>query len=247
MKKVFKPVMIFLAGFIFCSALAARPLLAIDMNSPNYAIQFGNIDIGSQDQSKPNSFKLTTSVGQLAAGEFSKNGYVVKAGFQYLHSVVPFGFSLSSININLGSLTPEQPALAKTNISVYPGMAGQYRVTAIEETPLKTLSGTVIPNTACDGGGDTCAAGVAKVWNSQSAYGFGYSLAGDDIPNDFKDGGNFRPFPDKSSGASPEVIMANINVNRTRQSTMTFKANIGGAQDAGTYQTIVSFVAMPGY
>ena len=94
--------------FVTCCMLHVRYVFADNMESSTYRIQMGTINIGGKDQTS-DSYKLGTSLGQTAANEFSSSGYIVKAGFQYIHSIIPFRFSLSSTNINLGTLSPNTP------------------------------------------------------------------------------------------------------------------------------------------
>lgn len=226
--------------------LKSNSILAVNMESSRYRIQFGNVNIGAKNQSSTN-YDLSTTLGQLAAGEFQSTGYVIKAGFQYLHSIIPFQFSISNINIDFGSLTPNSPATATTVLTVSFGGAGQYQVTAVEIGPLQTLSANSIPDTSCDGGANTCNETTAKPWTSNSAYGFGYNISGDDIPSDFIDTTYYRPFPDQTAAESPATIMSNPNLGKNRQATVTFKVNISPVQPAGSYQTIINFVATPSF
>ncbi|MEK7495798.1 MAG: hypothetical protein AAB569_06255 [Patescibacteria group bacterium] len=221
-------------------------VLAIPMDSSRFKMESANVEIAGGNKTST-SYKLADTVGQLAAGQYSSTGYVVKAGFQYLHSIIPFRFSISDINIDLGTLVPGTSSIATTNLTVYFGGAGQYQVTAIEEGPLKTQSSNVIPDTSCDGGANTCNESLAKIWSSASAYGFGYGMSGNDISTDFIDGTYFRPFPDRTAAESPATIMTSINVGKNRQSTVTFKVNISSIQPAGSYQTVINFVATPSY
>lgn len=187
-------------------------------------------------------------MGQLAAGQFSSNGYIVKAGFQYIHSIIPFAFSISNIRIDFGEMTPDVPKTGTTGLTVSFGGAGQYQVTAQELGPLTLIGQSpTVPNTGCDGGGNTCTTTTAKPWTLSSAYGFGYGMSGQDIPADFIDSTYYRPFPDRLLSQSPAVVMSNTNVGKNRQSTVTFKLNISGSQAAGTYQTVINFVAIPSY
>lgn len=221
-------------------------VFAVPMDSSRFKMESANVEIAGGNKTST-SYKLADTVGQLAAGQYSSTGYVVKAGFQYLHSIIPFRFSISDINIDLGTLVPGTPSTATTNLTVYFGGAGQYQVTAIEEGPLKTQSSNVIPDTSCDGGANTCNESLAKIWSSASAYGFGYGMSGNDIPADFIDGTYFRPFPDRTSAESPSTVMTSINVGKNRSSTVTFKTNISSIQPAGSYQTVINFVATPSY
>lgn len=232
--------------FVSCSLSLVSFVSAISMDSSRFKIESINAEVTGDNKSS-GSYKLADTIGQLAAGQYSSTGYVVKAGFQYLHSIIPFRFSISNTNINLGTLVPSIPLTATTNLAVYFGEVNQYQVTAIEEDPLKTQSGNVIPDTICDGGGNTCNKSLAKIWSLASAYGFGYSMSGNDIPADFINSTYYRPFPDKTAAESPATIMISGNVGKNRQSTVTFKTNISSIQTAGSYQTVINFVATPSY
>lgn len=231
--------------FITVITIINRGIFATAMDSSRFKIESANVEVAGGNKSS-SSYKLADTVGQLAAGQYSSNGYVVKAGFQYIHSIIPFRFSISNINIALGILVPSTPLTATTNLTVFGG-AGQYQVTAIEEGPLKTQSGNAIPDTFCNGGRNTCSELLAKVWTSPSAYGFGYSMSNNDIPADFIDSTYYRPFPDQTAAEFPATVMESTNVGKNRQSTVTFKTNVSSIQPAGSYQTIINFVATPSY
>jgi len=217
------------------------------MESPIFKIQYGEVGIAGGKKSSTN-YNISDTVGQTAAGQFNSNGYIVKAGFQYLYSIIPFRFSISNTNINFGTLVPNSPQTSTTNLTVSFGAAGQYQVTAIEEGKLRTFDEVNnIPDTQCDGGTNTCNENLAKPWTLNSAYGFGYNMSGDDIPSDFINNTYFRPFPNRLENESPSIIMTSTNVGKNRQSTMSFKVNISPIQPAGKYQTIINFVATPSF
>lgn len=217
------------------------------MDSTQYRIQFGNVNIGSKDSTSA-GYNLGVTMGQDAAGEFNSTGYTVKAGFQYLHSIIPFAFTVSDTHIDLGTLTPNTFSTATTNLKVSFGSAGSYEVTAQEQHTLQTLNGLQsIPDTNCDSGDPCNTPSTAKVWTNTSRYGFGYNMSGDDIPADFSNSTYYRPFNDRSISDLPIVVMTSVNVGKDRQSTMTMKVNVSGAQPAGLYQTIIDFVATPSY
>lgn len=220
---------------------------AVNMDSSQFRIRYGNVNFGSTDSTSTN-YDLSTTNGQLAAKEFSSSGYIVKAGFQYWHSIIPFSFTISDTSIELGSLTPQTPATASTNLTVSFGGAGQYQVTAIEVGALRTADGgNTIADTACNGGAQTCTETSSNVWNSSTAYGFGYNMSGTGVPGDFTNNTYFRPFPDISLGETPATVMSSTNITTSSQSTVTFKVNVSSTQPAGTYQTLVKFVATPSF
>ena len=227
------------------------------MDSARYHIQFGNINIGAANISSSEA-KLSTTLGQLAANKFDSSGYIVKAGFQYIHSIIPFRFSISKTSIDFNTLIPDTPSEVVATFSAYFGAAGQYQITAAEEGTLQTLSSSSIVDTSCNGGGQTCNETTPAVWDSTSAHGFGYSMLvpGDDIPTSFTDCYNnngskqcYRPFPNllAPTPETPAVVMSSVNVGKNRQAIIRFKANVSGTQESGSYQTIISFVATPTY
>lgn len=232
--------------FIFTFFILILPVFAINMESPRYRIQFGNLNSASGNKASED-YHLSDTVGQLAAGKFDSDGYIIKAGFQYVHSIIPFRFTVTDTTINFGTLSPQTFATAQTNLIVSFGSAGNYQVTAAEEAPLRTLAGNTISNTRCNTGSNTCTESLARPWTSPQTYGFGYHIEGDDTPTDFLSPAFFRPFPDLSTHNSPAVIMRSENVGKNRQSTVTFKVNVSPDQSSGTYQTVISFIATPSF
>lgn len=235
--------------FVFFSILTIsliEILTAVTMESSMFRIESANTSIAAGEKSSSN-YRLSDTLGQVSASEFSSAGYIVKAGFQYLKSVIPFKFSISSTNINFGTLVPNTPVTASLTLTVSFGASGEYQVMTAEIHPLKTPFNTIIPDTSCDGGSETCTESVAKLWSSTSAYGFGYNMSGQDIPSDFDSPLKFRPFPDLSNGENPAVVMSSTNVGRNRQATMTLKVNVSSIQPAGSYQTIINFIATPSF
>jgi len=231
---------------VLCSTFYVPQIFALNMESPRFRIQFSNLNTASGTKSSE-GYSLSDTVGQLAAGRFDSEGYVVKAGFQYLHSIIPFRFTITDTTIDFGPINPKTFSAAKTNLIVSFGSAGNYQVTANEEGKLRSPSGNTIPDTTCNGKSDTCSENVAKPWTSLIAYGFGYHLEGDDAASDFIDSTYFRPFPDSSKKKPPAVVMSNVNVGKNRTATVTFKVNVSPDQVAGTYQTVINFIATPSF
>ncbi len=227
--------------------LQIRAAHAINMHSTQYRIQFSDINIGGTTHTS-SSYKISSTLGQTAAREFDSNGYVIKAGFQYLHSIIPFLFRLSKTSVNFGTITAGNFYDDTATITVSFGSAGQYQVKVAEQGPLKTFAGNAsIPDTTCNGGASTCTVSTAAVWNNASRDGFGYNMTGTDIPADFTDSTYFRPFPDTNAAGSPQVVMSSVNVGVTHQSTIKFRLAVSATQAAGSYQTVVKFVATPSF
>lgn len=190
-------------------------------------------------------YKLDTTIGQTAPGLYSSTGYLVRSGFQYIHSIIPFSFSMSNFLINFGTLIPGTPSTLASTLTVSAGGAGGYRVTAREATSLQTTGGQSIPDTTCDAG--TCTESAAGVWSQVSTYGFGYNMTGQDIPSDFINSTYFRHFANAGLSQTDQVVMSNVNVGRGRVATITYKVNISGVQASGRYQNKILFTAIPSF
>lgn len=188
---------------------------------------------------------LTDTVGQTAPGQYDSNGYIVKAGFQYIYPFEPFSFSISDLDIAFGSLVPETPSIEETTLKVSAPSVGGYSVTTYETGPLESTTGATIPDTTCDA--DDCDEQTAGVWQQSNTYGFGFNLQGDDVAADFTDDTYFRQFADQPDGETPQEIMGADSPAIDRTATASFKVNISGIQTAGDYQTSVVFICTPEY
>lgn len=240
-----------LLSYILCLTLPADVYAQAVIQSPNYRIQFPNLNSGAGIPTSTN-YALDSTIGQTAAGRFTSNGYIVRSGFQYIHSIIPFSFAIEKIAIPFGSLIPQTPAYDTSTLTISSGGANGYQVTAKENNPLKNQSSGTIPDTLCDAG-STCDETVAGVWTQSTTYGFGYTMHGDDVPSPFPTaspaGNQYKQFADASAPdpESAQVIMSSANVGRARQSTITYKVNISNVQAAGTYRNTITFIATPSY
>ncbi|MCM8816616.1 MAG: hypothetical protein NC913_03795 [Candidatus Omnitrophica bacterium] len=214
------------------------------VESDNFRIEFPNLNSGAGLPTSTN-YKLDSTIGQTAPGLYSSTGYKLKAGFQYIHSIIPFSFSISDIRVDFGSIIPSTFFTHQSTITVSSGGAGGYQVKASENHPLQNFSGNIIPDTTCDN--SLCNQDQAQQWTQTNKYGFGFNMTGDDIPSDFINSNYFRQFSDKSLGETESTIMSATNVGKSRQATITYKINISPIQEPGNYQNIITFFALPTY
>ena len=238
---------IFFIAIALCFMFYASVVHAATMESDRFRIEQGNINIGGRKVSS-DSFDLSISLGQTSAQDFQSNGFIVKSGFQYIHSPIPFSFSISDTSIDLGAIKANEFSKGSADLEVSYGAAGKYEVQVLEEGPLRSQDGKYeISDTQCNTGKETCLENVAKLWNDQGKYGFGYNMKGMDIPKDFKSTDYFRPFPDNLIDEDPAIIMSSYNVGKRRKATITLKTNVSDIQPAGTYQTVLNFLAIPSF
>lgn len=237
----------FLIVMVLLIVLSATPLMASNMTSTNYRLIFGTLNSGGGKVSGSGK-TLNTSLGQVAASRFSQGDVVVKAGFQYIRTLYPFTFRVTPATVPLGTLVPNTPSTGTVQNIVTTRSQG-FDVFVQAETPMKrVLAADTIADTLCDGGiGDPCTTTTAKQWTSSSTYGFGYGVTGQDMAADFINTNYYRQFPAQSQSESSAVFMTSIYAGKARTANVNIKANIDGQQAAGTYQTILRFIAVPKY
>lgn len=223
-------------------------VLAEQLKSNSYTIQFGNFNITSGEKNSA-SYNVTDTVGQLAAGPFgtyNSTTYFVGSGFQYIYQIPEFSFTISSLAIDFGQLIANTPVTRTHTLTITTRGGSGYKVYAIADAPPTSLtSANTIPSTICDAG--TCTISSAQPWVNSSTTGFGYNMGGHDIPGDFTNSTYFRPFPITSLGQTIQQVMGSTNIATNRQSTVTYKINIPGDQASGQYETAVKYIAVPGY
>lgn len=233
------------ALFVICNLAFVTPIFAqAVIRSDNYEIQMPNFNSGAGIPSSGN-YKLDTTIGQTAAGLYTSTGYLVRSGFQYIHSIIPFSFSMSNYLINFDTVIPGTPKTLTSTLTVSSGGAGGYKVMARETDYLKATTGDSIPDTTCDS--SSCNETTAGVWSLSSTYGFGYNMSGTDIPSDFVNSTYFRHFANAAQSQTDKIVMSSNIVGRGRVSTITYKLNVSGVQPAGKYQNRILFTAIPSY
>lgn len=221
---------------------------AFTMSNLDYILDMGNLNSFAGKKSN-SAYTLTDTGGQLAPGLYSGSNYKVRAGFQYIYSIISFRFSITNTYIDFGIIEPTNPVTRTSTLTVSNGSANGYSVTAFENHQLLVnSSGQLIPNTTCDAG--TCTQTTAAAWTNTLTYGFGYrcdNVSGTDCNTDFSNSTYYKQFADASAGQSPVSVMSSSNVGTNRQSQITYKVNISGTQPAGTYQNVITYIATPTY
>lgn len=233
---------------ILSLSLCARTVLAENMESGSYKIQFGNFNITSGEKSSA-SYNVTDTVGQTGAGPYGQygvSGYFVGSGFQYIYQIDNFSFRLSKIIIDLGTLTANVHNTDSHTISITTRGGSGYQVYVYESHPLRHTDGiTTIPDTTCNSG--TCSYTTAGVWTTQTVPGFGFNVSGNDVASDFVNSTYFRSFANAAANQPMQSIMSSSNIANNRTATVTYKVGVTGSQAEGVYMTNINYVAVPGY
>lgn len=224
--------------------------LALTMSNGFYIVEMGNLNSIAGNTSGPSN-KLSFTSGETGSGLYSLNGvnYKVRAGFQYIHSIIPFSFSIQNPAVNFGTLTATIPVNRASILTVSNGSANGYIVTGMESSSLRvSATGPTIPDTSCDNG--LCTTTSAQPWlpnvdGSSTTYGFGYNctnVSGTECPTDFVDATYFRPFAASPSAAT---VMSNTNVGKNQKVQITYRVNVSQTQASGLYANVITYIATP--
>lgn len=215
------------------------------MKSDSYQITFGNFNVTSGEKSSA-SYTLTDTVGQIAPGQFTGTGFLVKSGFQYIYPFQTFSFKISKLTVSFGDISYGSFATDSHSLIVDTDGSGGYLIQAYEAHPLRLQNDTaIIQDTTCDDG--NCDESSATVWTDATNPGFGFNVSGDDVSADFSTSDHFRQFADLSNAEQPQTIMSASTLSTNRNATVTYKVAPAGNQQAGMYETIVVYQAIPTY
>ena len=232
--------------FIIFTIFTPNSSVADFLFSNSFNIEMSTVNIGGGQLRSP-SYEVGSTIGQTIQGKFGLTGFLVKAGFQYIHPLTPFTFTISNLDINFGSLVPGTPSTGTTILSVTTGAAFGYAVKTVADHALRIINGVpTIPNTSCDLA-SPCTITDATSWTDNARYGFGYNMAGDDVDTgDFVNSTYYRPFPMQGVD-SPSTVMSRSGVATDSSATATYKVNVAGSQAAGTYQNNIQYIAIPAF
>ncbi len=246
--KNIKIFLLFILATYYMLHTTAPLALAQEMSNSNYILRMSNLNSAAGNPSG-SGYKLGVTVGQTAPGLYSGTNYKVRAGFQYIKSIIPFAFSISQTLIDFGTLTAANPITRTANLTISIGSANGYSVTAFENHQLLSpAGGSLIPDTTCDAG--TCSQTTAAAWTSSLTYGFGYrcdNTTGTDCSTDFSGSTFYKQFADNSISEAPQTVMTGANVGRNKISQVTYKVNISSTQAAGFYNNAITYIATPKY
>jgi hypothetical protein len=237
--------LILLFTFYVLGFTVAPTALAQTMSNADYMIRMGNLNSIS---GKPtgSGFKLSYTSGQTGPGLYSGTNYKVRAGFQYISSIIPFRFSITNNVIDFGIMSPTTPILRTSLLTISNGSAFGYQVTASQDHNLRVNgSGAEIPPTACGDSGPSCIPTSAGPWTNSLTYGFGYRCdnnTGTDCDTQFSNSAYYKPF---AVSPSAVIVMTGANVGRNKVTQITYKLNISGSQQAGLYTNVVNYIATP--
>lgn len=213
---------------------------AVELQSPRFNLQTESV--GFQSDKKNNSYTSLSSLwGDKAYQLFKSQNYYMTSEMNSNIS-----FSLSNALIDLGDLTLHKENSKSVSVDLNSNIQ-MSQLGIMQEYSLKSPSGEIIEETKCDDEQNPCNNALAKTWSSPTQYGFGYNAQGENVGQDFVGNTFYRPLPNQNQDKLPITLMIN-NMNKTKShAIITFKINVNPSQAVGTYDTIIDFIALPGY
>lgn len=230
----------------FCLFLTRDINAQTSMSNENFIIRFPNLNSFAGKPSNA-QYSLGITGGQIAPGLYSGTNYKVRAGFQYINSIIPFSFSITTLFIDFGPITPGAPVTRTNTLTISNGSAYGYSVLARANHTLRVnATGQNIPDTTCDSG--TCNEVTSAAWTSLTTFGFGYrcdNITGTNCASGFSDSSFYKQFSSSESAELAQPVMTGANVGRNMVSEITYKINISSVQAAGQYENAITFIAIP--
>ncbi len=238
---------IYLLICLFAYLFISMPLVrAQSSQNSMYKVQIENIN-SFADPTTSNNIDIDTS---NTGNELSGVNYKVDLGKNYSPENNPFSFSISSTNIDFGSLSPTNPVTRSNILKVKNMNKAGYKVTGIENHELtEAKKGVKIPDTTCDNG--KCTDYTSDKWDSTLTYGFGYrcdSSKSSCVENDtsFDRENYFKQFSDASKDETPTTMLSESS-SLGQEASITYKVNVSSSQPRGPYSNTVTFIAIPSY
>ena len=223
------------------------PVTAEQMDSSNYQLQIESVEIqpatDSASTAEP-TIPITPTPHTLPPAnlaELKQQGYTILSGKDDQYAAQHFTIAISQTSITFEN-TPNQSTQQKDlDISVSSEGTYGYQIIASQPSILTTMTGLTIKNTTCDSPQYSCSVNNAASWESDTSYGFGYTIKGNDTPRDFNNSTYFRPF----SAERDITIMSESMTEKVRTATVTMRLKTQAGQPEGSYHTTVQLLALP--
>lgn len=239
--------------FIISIILLAQPVFAAVMNSTNYSIQSDSVNFGGGLSTSTN-YKQESTLGEIATGNSSSASYVMKAGYQQMHSVYIAIGTVSDVTLTPSiDGTTGGTANGSTTVLVTTDNPAGY------ELYIKASSSPALVSGANSFADYTPAGAVPDFTFSIPANTseFAFSPEGNDITSEYKDNGvscNVGALDTNDScwnalSTTNELIAQSSasNYPSGSQTVIEFRASSGASntQSAGTYQATTTVTALP--
>ncbi len=226
--------------------IAKSHVYALTMSDTNYVLQTQPLSTSSY----PGSLRSNTSYTITASQTFKGEKYSIQNGFSYSPQYTsPFSLSVSEQFIHFGPLSPTDPVVRQTVMTIAGGPPSGYVLFGFEDQALTSASPAgVIPDTSCDNG--LCTSSTSDFWASILTYGFGYrcdNRIGTHCSSEFANKQMFKRFANNTRSELPALIASDLIGSKTSRVLLSYKVNVSTTQPAGSYQNTITYLVIPNY
>ena len=161
-----------------------------------------------------------------------------------------FIFTVGSSEVAYGQIDPTNPVIRTHKLVLTPAYAPINTIFLYQNHPLQVQGKQqVIPDTSCDDG--VCTESRASLWENALTYGSGYRCDSDAADNpcapDFRSENTYRQFTDLSKKENAVSLLRSTRAFKPIEARITYKVNITGTQESGTYTNSLVLIAAPAY
>lgn len=159
-----------------------------------------------------------------------------------------FKLSISNLLIDYGILSPTNPIIRESILSVFNASSYHFSIFTSENRPLFHPDGIIIPDTSCDNG--TCTQHTASYWENTLTFGFGYKCENTTHQlclTDFKYPNYFKQFANQSDKDNPVPVIQGVKTDKELEAKMIYKVNISSSQPPLRYSNTINYIMVPGY
>ncbi len=155
--------------------------------------------------------------------------------------------STTSSTVPFGTLTADTFVQGCQDILVKTNAPSGFNLTTRTSSSLINANNNSIPDTDCDG--EDCTTTAATTWTTATDSGFGYTCdpggTTDACNADFSTSTVFRPFSSSTAISVASSATATAAAGKTQR--ILYKIAVDSAQQAGVYNTTVTWVASPSF
>lgn len=169
-----------------------------------------------------------------------------KGGIKNIAQEDPLLFSISSGVIDFGTLSPGNPVIRNTALSIISNSVG-YQIISFEDHPLSKSDNEIIADTTCDNG--ACTEHKEAPWENQLTYGLGFRCESkiDFLCVGFLEDNNYKQLANSKMLEIPQTIISGKKSDKAKEAQISLKLNTSGNQKTGSYSNTITFILVPGY
>lgn len=218
---------------------------AYTMSNSNYSVN-GSLQTATVQDVKNTSGTKQSQSSQQSVNNRNEVDYSTFSGLGVPNDNEDYSAYLSPTLMDYGQLSQANPVSRTAQIKIISNQSG-YQLYSYEDSMLTSAGNAIIPDSNCDNG--LCNENTGATWTNNLTYGFGFrcdNVTGEICSNGFAMD-NFMPFADITSKEDMVPIMTGNMPTTISQAQISYKVNISGTQQPGSYKNTVTYILVPTY